>query len=83
MNNLKLATVTAIGLALATSATAGGLAEPIEMAPAEVLDDTVAAASSNAALIVPLILLALIAAASSANGGDGPPPCPTVAVVCP
>ena len=52
-----------------TSAMAGGMAEPIEMAPVEIIEDT-AGSSSSAGLIVPLILIALIAAAASSGGGE-------------
>ena len=53
----------------AGSAFAGGMAEPIEMAPVEIIEDT-AGSSSSAGLIVPLILIALIAAAASSSGGE-------------
>ena len=52
-----------------TSAMAGGMAEPIEMAPVEIIEDT-AGSSSSAGLIVPLILIALIAAAAGSSGGS-------------
>lgn len=63
----------ALGLALtlvAPSVMAGGMAEPIAMAPVEIIEDT-AGSSSSAGLIVPLILIALIAAAAgSSSGGE-------------
>lgn len=64
MKKLALAT-TAIVLS-ATTAFAGGMAEPIEMAPIDIIEDT-AGSSSNAGLIVPLILIALIAAAAGSS----------------
>ena len=66
---------TAITL-LGTASFAGGMAEPIEMAPVEIIEDT-GGSSSNAGLIIPLILIALIAAAVSQNGGDSGPQSPT------
>lgn len=50
----------------ASAAFAGGMAEPIEMAPVEIIEDT-AGSSSSAGLIVPLILIALIAAAAGSS----------------
>ncbi len=67
----KLISTTACILALtAGAAFAGGMAEPIEMAPVEIIEDT-GNASSSAGLIIPLILIALIAAAMQSSGGDG------------
>ncbi len=63
-----VASVTALTLA-ASVATAGGMAEPVEMAPVEIIEDT-AGGSSNAGLIVPLILIALIAAAVAQSDSD-------------
>ena len=57
----KLLATAAIAL-VGTSAVAGGMAEPIEMAPVEIIEDT-GGSSSSAGLIIPLILIALIAAA--------------------
>ncbi len=59
----------AAAVLLAQSALAGGMAEPVPMAPVEIVEDT-AGGSSNAGLVVPLILIALIAAAV-ADSGDG------------
>lgn len=56
------AAVALAGTLTATSAFAGGMAEPVEMAPVEIIED-VAGGSSASGLIVPLILIALIAAA--------------------
>ncbi len=61
----KLLATVAIAL-VGTSAVAGGMAEPIEMAPVEIIEDT-GNASSSAGLIIPLILIALIAAAVSSD----------------
>ena len=66
MKTLALTAAIAFG---ATSAFAGGMAEPIEMAPVEIIEDT-AGSSSSAGLIVPLILIALIAAAASRSSGE-------------
>ena len=66
-----LSAASAIALT-ATASFAGGMAEPIEMAPVEIIEDT-GGSSSNAGLIIPLILIALIAAAVSQNGGDSTP----------
>lgn len=58
-------------LALAAApAAAGGMAEPIDMAPVEIIADT-AGGSSSAGLIVPLILIALLAAAKSGGSDSG------------
>ena len=66
-----LVSATAVALLIAGSATAGGLAEPIEMAPVEIIEDTAGSAGSSGGLIVPLIVLALIAAAvSSSDSGS-------------
>lgn len=55
-------------LGSASTALAGGMAEPVmEMAPV-VVEDT-AGSSSSAGLIIPLILIALIAAAMSSSSG--------------
>ena len=62
-------TGTATKALIGSSATAGGMAEPIEMAPVEIIEDT-AGSSSSAGLIVPLILIALIAAAASGSDSD-------------
>ena len=56
--------------AIAGSASAGGMAEPIEMAPVEIIEDT-GGSSSSAGLIIPLILIALIAAAVSSSDSGG------------
>ncbi len=61
---------TASAFLLANSAIAGGLAEPIEMAPIEIIEDTAGSAGSSGGLIVPLIIIALIAAAVSSSGGS-------------
>ena len=66
-----LLSATAIAL-LGTSAFAGGMAAPIEMAPVEIIEDT-GGSSSSAGLIIPLILIALIAAAVSSNDGGSSP----------
>ncbi len=67
MNYVKPAAIAASALAIgAGQAVAGGMAEPVEMAPVEIIEDT-AGGSSNAGLIVPLILVALIAAALASN----------------
>lgn len=60
-------TVTASVAALligASAAFAGGMAEPIEMAPVEIVEDT---GGTSAGLVVPLILIALIAAAVASS----------------
>ncbi|MCV2867385.1 hypothetical protein OEW28_01925 [Defluviimonas sp. WL0002] len=56
----KLALAAALSVA-ATSAFAGGMAEPI-MEPAPVVEE---ASSSSAGIVVPLLLLVLVAAAAS------------------
>ena len=61
-----VATLSVLALT-ATSALAGGLAEPV-MEP-EVVE--AATSSSSAGIIVPLLLLLLIAAAASGGGGRG------------
>ncbi len=66
-----LVTSAAIAALAASSALAGGMAEPVEMAPVEIIEDT-AGGSSNAGLIVPLILIALIAAAVAQSDSDTP-----------
>ena len=67
---LSIAAACALGLA-ATSATAGGMAEPVmEMAPVVVVEDA-QGSSTSAGLIIPLILIALIAAAASSSDGNG------------
>ena len=69
MKTIALAAAVAVG---ASASFAGGMAEPIEMAPVEIIQDT-AGPSSGTGLIVPLILIALIAAAAgSSSGGDAP-----------
>lgn len=64
MKTIAYAAVLAVA---ATSAMAGGLAEPV-MDP-EVVE--AATSSSSAGIIVPLLLLLLIAAAASGGGGGG------------
>ena len=59
--------VSAAALLIAGSAQAGGMAEPIEMAPVEIIEDTAGSLGSGGGLIVPLILIALIAAALSGS----------------
>jgi hypothetical protein len=66
MTMKKIAIFAALTLT-ATSAVAGGLAEPV-MEP-EVVQ--AATSSSSAGIIVPLLLLLLIAAAASGGGGRG------------
>ena len=62
---------TCAAMLLASSAVAGGMAEPIEMAPVEIIEDTAGSAGSSGGLIVPLILIALIAAAvGSSDSGS-------------
>ncbi len=66
----KLITSAAALMFGTSAAVAGGMAEPLEMAPVEIIEDT-AGGSSNAGLIVPLILIALIAAAvAQSDSGD-------------
>ncbi len=66
----KLITSAAALMFGTSAAVAGGMAEPVEMAPVEIIEDT-AGGSSNAGLIVPLILIALIAAAvAQSDSGD-------------
>ena len=70
---LRTTAIAATVALTATSSFAGGMAEPIEMAPVEIIEDT-GGSSSNAGLIIPLILIALIAAAvSSSDGGASEP----------
>ena len=70
MKYARPAALAATALALGTTAAhAGGLAEPIEMAPVEIIEDTAGSAGSSGGLIVPLIIIALIAAAA-AGGSD-------------
>ena len=67
---MKLIKTTAIAAAtalFASSAIAGGMAEPVmEMAPAVVVEEA-QGSSTSAGLIIPLILIALIAAAASSS----------------
>ena len=72
MTVIKTLSAATCALAICSSAAfAGGMAEPIEMAPVEIIEDT-GGSSSSAGLIIPLILIALIAAAvSSSDGGGG------------
>lgn len=75
MNYIRPAAIAASTIALGTtSALAGGMAEPVEMAPVEIIED-VAGGSSAGGLIVPLILIALIAAAVG-SGSDSSDPTP-------
>lgn len=59
----RLMTATCAAALCASNATAGGMAEPVEMAPVEIIEDAAGSAASSGGLIVPLILIALIAAA--------------------
>lgn len=59
---------------LSTSAFAGGMAEPVEMAPVEIIEDT--AGGTSQGLLVPLILIALIAAAASSSSDSVPTEAP-------
>jgi len=54
----------ALALALATPAVAGGMAEPM-MEPEVIAEES----SSSGGFILPLLLIALLVAASSSNGG--------------
>ncbi len=71
---MRISTMIAVNSCIAAlaagQAVAGGMAEPVEMAPVEIIEDT-AGGSSNAGLVVPLILIALIAAAVANSGDDG------------
>ena len=58
----------------ATSAQAGGFAEPEVMEAEIIIDETAATSAGN--VWVPLILLAAIAAAVAASGGGGGTPVP-------
>jgi len=51
----------------ASTAYAGGMAEPIMTMEPEMVMEDVAAAGSSSGLLIPLILIALIAAASSSS----------------
>ena len=62
---MKTFVLAAAMTALATTAFAGGMAEPVEMPMVDIVDDTTAGTSQG--LIVPLIIVALIAAAVAAN----------------
>lgn len=64
---MKKIALAAAFAATASTAFAGGMAEPVmEMAPAVIVEET-AAGSSNAGLIIPLVLIALIAVAINNN----------------
>ena len=69
MKYVRPAAITATAMALsATSATAGGMAEPImAMEPEIVMEES---AGSSANVLIPLILIALIAAAMSSSSSD-------------
>ena len=60
---MKKIALAAVMAATATSAFAGGLAEPMIEAP--VIVEETAATSSSAGIVVPLLLLAIIAAAAA------------------
>ena len=67
----KLFATTCAATLIASGTYAGGMAEPIEMAPVEIIEDTAGSAGSSGGLIVPLIIIALIAAAvGSSDSGD-------------
>ena len=70
---MRISTIVAINSCIAAMGAvpvaAGGMAEPIERAPVEIIEDTAGSMGSSSGLLVPLILLALIAAASS-GGSD-------------
>ena len=66
----KLFATTCAATLIASGTYAGGMAEPIEMAPVEIIEDTAGSAGSSGGLIVPLIIIALIAAAVSSSGGS-------------
>ncbi len=72
MKYVRPAALAATAMAIGTTAHAGGMAEPIEMAPVEIIEDVAGSAGSSGGLIVPLILIALIAAAAS-GGSDSSP----------
>lgn len=65
---MKTITASFAAILIGSAAVAGGLAEPIEMAPIEIIEDTAGGSSSN--LIVPLIIIALIAAAVGSSSGS-------------
>ena len=66
----RLLTATCAVALLTSPVHAGGMAEPIEMAPVEIVEDTAGSAGSSGGLIVPLIIIALIAAAASSSSSD-------------
>ena len=66
----KLVTLTCLASFAASTAIAGGMAEPIDMAPIEIIEDTAGSVGSSSGLIVPLILIALIAAAASGSSSS-------------
>ena len=57
---MKTIIASVAAILIGSSAIAGGMAEPVVMAPVEIIEDT---AGTSGGLIVPLILIALIAAA--------------------
>ena len=63
-----LVTTSILGMLSASSAFAGGVAEPI-MKPAEVEQKT---SSSSGGILIPLLLLVVVAAAIASSGGDDP-----------
>ena len=69
----QILAATASALLIAGSATAGGMAEPIEMSPVEIIEDTAGSAGSSGGLIVPLIIIALIAAAAAGGSSSSEP----------
>ena len=54
----------------ATSALAGGMAEPVTVMPVEIVEDVTESRSSSAGLLIPLIVIAALIAIS--QGGDDP-----------
>ncbi|MBI1418419.1 MAG: hypothetical protein GC146_14470 [Limimaricola sp.] len=67
VRKMKLtATASTLALVTASAAHAGGMAPPVQMQPAPIVQET-KASSSSAAIIIPLILIALIALASRSS----------------
>ena len=69
MKSLLTASVIAL---TATSALAGGMAEPVTVMPVEIVEDVTESRSSSAGLLIPLIVIAALVAISQSGGDDTP-----------
>ena len=57
----------------ATTAFAGGMAEPVAVMPVELVEDVTESRSTSGGLLIPLIVIAALVAISQ-SGGDDPAP---------